>query len=110
MVSKYWIALDIDDAPRTGFLKPTQVGLLMFVKSKSTTRSLSPFHLNTFAVRVPHAFCRACGLNVKNWGGKKHLMNPTGTALSDVWRDLPRRPIRDAVVPEDVLSRIHALT
>ncbi len=110
MVFKYWIALDIDDAPRSGFLKPTHAGLLMFLKSKSSTRSLSPFHLNTSAVRVPHAFCRACGLNVKDWGGKKHLMNPKGTALSDVWRDLPRRPIRGAVVPEDVLSRIQALT
>ena len=110
MVFKYWIALDIDAAPSTGFLKPTHQGLLMFLKSKSNTRSLSAFHLNTSAVRVPHAFCRACGLNVKDWGGKKHLMNPKGTALSDVWRDLPRRPIRDFVVPEDVLSRIHALT
>jgi DNA modification methylase len=110
MVFKYWIALNIDDAPSAGFLKPTHLGLLMFLKSKSANRSLSPFHLNTSAVRVPHAFCRACRLNVKDWGGKKHLMNPKGTALSDVWRDLSRRPIRDAVVPKDVLSRIHALT
>jgi hypothetical protein len=110
IVSKYWIALDIDDVPCSGFLKPAYVGLLMFLKSKSTTRSLSPFHWNTSAVRVPHVFCRACGLNVKDWASKKHLMNPKGTALSDVWRDLPRRPIRDTIVPEDVLSRIHALT
>ena len=110
MVFKYWIALDIDSAPNTGFLKPTHLGLLMFLKSKSSTRSLSPFHLNTSAVRVPHAFCRACGLNVKDWGGKKHLMNPKGTALSDVWRDLPRRLIQDSVIPEDVLNRIHILT
>jgi len=37
-------------------------------------------------------------------------MNPKGAALSDVWRDLPRRPIRDGVTPADVLNRIALLT
>src|SRR5262249_30276261 len=47
---------------------------------------------------------------LKDWGGKKHLMNPLGTALSDVWRDLPKIEIRDHIVPDFVLNRIKALT
>ena len=33
MVFKYWIALEINDAPRNGFLKPSHRGLLMFLKT-----------------------------------------------------------------------------
>ena len=110
MLFKYWIALEIDAAPRTGFLKPSHLGLLLFLKSKANSRSPSPFHLNTSTVKVPHAFCSACGKNVKDWGGKKHLMNPKGTALADVWRDLPRVCIRNSIAPSFVLKRILALT
>jgi site-specific DNA-methyltransferase (adenine-specific) len=108
MIFKYWIALDIDDAPRGDFLKPAHQGLLLFTKSSAT--KTARFQLNTSAVRIPHGHCVACGLNLKDWGGKKHLMNPKGAALSDVWRDLPRRTIRDALIPADVLTRIRDLT
>ena len=110
MLFKYWIALEIDAAPRTEFLKPSHQGLLLFLKSRASSRSPSPFQLNTSAVEVPHAFCSACGKNVKDWGGKKHLMNPNGTALSDVWRDLPKIALRDSIVPKAVLNRIRTLT
>jgi DNA modification methylase len=110
MVFKYWITLDIDDAPRGDSLKPTSQGLLMCLKSKSGSRSPSPFHLNTSTVRVRHAYCSACGQNVKDWGGKKHLMNPRGTSLSDVWRDLPKIHIRNHITPDSVLERLSALT
>jgi DNA modification methylase len=110
MLFKYWITLDIDVAPRGNSLKPTSQGLLMFLKSKSCSRSPSPFHLNTSTVRVPHAYCSACGQNVKDWGGKKHLMNPKGTSLSDVWRDLPKIRIQEHIIPDFVLERIIALT
>jgi DNA modification methylase len=103
LVFKYWIAIDIDEAPAAETLKPTHHGLLMFWKPGGR------FHLNTNAVRVPHARCAACGRYLKDWGGKRHLMNPRGAALSDVWRDLPRQTIRDHVVPEDVLQRIEKL-
>jgi len=109
LVFKYWIALDIDDAPAREFLKPTHLGLLLFVKDQVGQKRPVTFHLDTASVRVPHACCAACGLNLKDWGGKKHLMNPRGAALSDVWRDLPRRPARDGVIPEDVLGRVLAL-
>jgi site-specific DNA-methyltransferase (adenine-specific) len=110
MIFKYWITLNIDDALRGETLKPTSQGLLMFLKSKSDKQSPTKFHLNISTARTPHAYCSACGLNVKDWGGKKHLMNPHGTALSDVWRDLPKIRIRNNVVPNFVLDRILALT
>jgi DNA modification methylase len=109
MLFKYWIALDLEDAPRCETLKPTHQGLLMFLKNKPNGVQ-SPFHLNTSTVRIPHAYCAACGLNVKDWGGKKHLMNPNGIAMSDVWRDLPKVPIHDHVIPNFVLERVKALT
>jgi len=47
---------------------------------------------------------------VKDYGGKKHLMNPLGAALSDVWRDLSKSPIQHNEVPSQVLDRVFALT
>lgn len=110
LLFKYWVALDIDDAPRSYTLKPTHLGLLMFLKSKANSSSPTPFHLNTDTVRVPHGYCTACKEHVKDWGGKKHLMNPNGVALSDVWRDLPRLQIKDHIIPSSVLARIDSLT
>lgn len=110
MIFKYWIVLDIDDAPRAGFLKPSHQGLLMFLKSKPSRKTDPPFHLNKSLVRIPHQKCSACGKFLKDWGGKSGLMHDKGTVLSDVWRDLPRRPIRDCAVPPDVIKRIHELT
>ncbi len=110
LVFKYWIALDLDDAPANGFLKPSHLGLLLFLKARRTQKKPPTLDLDTDTVRVPHAFCAACGRTVKDWGGKKHLMHPRGAALSDVWRDLPRRPIRDGIIPADVLERVVNLT
>ena len=105
---KYWIALDVDNAPQGSGLKPTHLGLLLFTKARPGSPGM--LNLNTATVRVPHAFCTACGRNVKDWGGKKHLMNPIGTALSDIWRDLPRQVLNDTIAPASVLDRVHALT
>lgn len=110
MVFKYWIALGIDDTPRADFLKPAHRGLLMFLKDDPKRKKPAAPPLNSAAVKVSHQFCAACRQNVKDWGGKKHLMNPKGTALSDVWRDLPKTRLRDSVVPECVLVRIRELT
>lgn len=110
MVFKYWIALELDYVPRADSLKPAHRGLLMFLKDEADRRKPSALPLNTAEVKVSHAFCAACGKNVKDWGGKKHLMNPKGTALSDVWRDLPKTRLRDSVAPDCVQERIRALT
>lgn len=110
LVFKYWIALDLDDAPRGEFLKPTHIGLLLFQKQDASRKSPTPFPLDTSDERVPHLACAACGKTLKDWGGKKHMMNPKGATLSDVWRDLPRRRLRDGVLPDVVLARLAGLT
>lgn len=110
MLFKYWITLDIEDAGRTDTLAPTSMGLLMFLKSKPTSKTPTPFHLNTSTARSPHVYCTACGQNLKDWGGKKHLMHPSGTSLSDVWRDLPKVRLQSHLIPDYVLKRVKALT
>ncbi|HMP84474.1 MAG TPA: site-specific DNA-methyltransferase [Verrucomicrobiota bacterium] len=107
---KYWIALDIDDSPANGFLKPTHLGLLMFLKARADVATPQKFTLNTDTVRIPHLNCAACGRTLKDWGGKKHLMNPRGATMSDVWRDLPRCRITDSIIPDNVLKRVIDLT
>ena len=109
MVFKYWIALDLDDALTAGFLKPTHRGLLLFLKGNPDKKTPPVLRLNVDAARTPHAYCTACGNTLKDWGGKRHLMNPRGAALGDVWRDLPRRHLINGVLPDDVLQRVARL-
>jgi DNA modification methylase len=108
-VFKYWISLDLNARPSEGFLLPTHQGLLLFVKRNPARKTPPPFQLHVNDVRVPHRNCTACGENVKDWGGKKHLLNPLGAAPSDVWRDLPRRDLTGEAIPADVLTRIEKL-
>jgi len=89
MIFKYWIALDIDAKSPNETFPPAHTGLLMYLKSRNT-KTPSPFYLNTKTVRIPYQECRACGKITKDWGGKKHLLNPLGAAVSDVWSDLPK--------------------
>lgn len=109
-IFKYWIALDIAEEQRGETLQPNHRGLLMFMRTDPALKKPPQFVLHVNETRVPHRDCTACGQNVKDWGGKKHLLNPAGSALSDVWRDLPRRKLSDEKVPADVLDRIAKLT
>ncbi|GAP12031.1 DNA modification methylase [Bellilinea caldifistulae] len=76
---KYWIALESRVRQFTNGLPSVHAGLLMFVKGH---------HFEINKIRTPHEFCKACGKTVKDWGGKAHLMNPAGAAISDVWKSL----------------------
>ncbi len=108
LLFKYWIALEC--APRTkndGF-NSTHMGLVLLVKTSGT--ALPRFKLDTSATRIPYRMCSACGKNVKDWGGKKHLMNPKGSALSDVWRALDKPPVAGHVIPDFAMERIKSLT
>lgn len=109
MVFKYWIGSNIDSRVRKETLPPAHTGLLMYLKSRKA-KTNSPFHLNTKTVRVKYEKCRACNKYVKDWGGKSHLRNPLGAALSDVWRDLPKQYLVDDQIPNSLLDRIHQLT
>jgi len=110
MKFKYWIALDVDNRKRDDFLSPTHMGLLLFAKVPTKGSEKFPSFLNTRAVRVAHRLCAACKQNVKDYGGKKHLMNPLGAALSDVWRDLSKNSIQGNRIPYQVLNRVFSLT
>jgi len=105
---KYWIGIEFNSSEEYQVLKNGHIGMLMYLKTKSL-ESPTPFHLNTKEMRVSHKSCAACGMNIKDWGGKKHLMNPIGTALSDVWSDL-NSDLADAnTIPEEVIKRIYGL-
>lgn len=100
LLFKYWIA--IEGKAKKTMLNCSHVGLLMYLKTPA--KRTIPFHLNTKELRVPYSDCTACGNNVKDWGGKKHLMNPLGTALSDIWSDLNVK--LDGSIPKKVVDRI----
>lgn len=108
-IFKYWIVLNIDSQNRARTLQPSHQGLLLYVKSKSANNTTNGFRLNTSQCKVPHRYCSYCDRNLKDWGGKKHLMNPAGTALSDVWSDFEAQPITDNKLPEVVQKRLLCL-
>jgi len=81
---RYWISLDaineIEESS-SNHLKHSHLGILMI---SNGDKYLS---LDTKNTRLPYLACSSCGKNVKDWGGKKHLMNTKGAGISDVWRD-----------------------
>jgi len=79
---KYWIAVESSILENESGLPTTHGAVVLFAKSKKS------FKINK--VRFPHKHCAFCNRTLKDWGGKSHLMNPAGYALSDVWRDLPK--------------------
>lgn len=80
---KYWIVLEssVDACPSR--LPTAHAAVVLFTKSGKS------FAINK--IRFPHRHCPFCNRTLKDWGGKSHLMNPAGYAISDVWRDLPKR-------------------
>ncbi len=100
---KYWIGVEINSVLNEG-LPSSHIGLLMYLKSKSLKQP-TPFDLNTKFVRVPYVHCPACGEINKDWGGKKHLLNPLGSAISDVW-DFHKEKLVDNKIPKPVTERL----
>ncbi|MCA1954865.1 MAG: site-specific DNA-methyltransferase, partial [Anaerolinea sp.] len=76
---RYWIAVEGKFQERPTGYPTAHMAVLLFHKGNS-------FRLNK--VRFAHRVCRACGKSLRDWGGKSHLMNPDGVAISDVWRGL----------------------
>ncbi|HBL16388.1 MAG TPA: site-specific DNA-methyltransferase [Elusimicrobia bacterium] len=82
-----WIAVDIKfSLPISGRLYPSHYSLLYFTKGEKTARFSPP--------RLPIETCRHCGGELRDYGGYKDRMNPSGVNLTDVWRDLS--PVRHA--------------
>lgn len=105
---KYWISCELQAEEVEHQIPTAHIGLLMYLKSKSK-KNTTPFDINTKFVRVPYSNCKSCGNTTKDWGGKKHLINPLGSALSDVWSFF-ETPISSAVqIPVELIERILAL-
>jgi site-specific DNA-methyltransferase (adenine-specific) len=82
---RHWITVDIKfSLPIPKRLYPSHYSLLYFVKGPLP----STFH----PYRLPMETCRHCGGEVKDYGGYKDKMNPSGINLTDVWYDIP--PVR----------------
>lgn len=80
---RHWIAIDVLDSlelQKTNHLKHNHIGALLLTKGNYSL-------INPSNARIPYIGCSVCGKNIKDWGGKKHLMNNQGTGISDVWRD-----------------------
>lgn len=107
-IFKYWISCEFKAEEIKNELPIAHIGLLMYLKTKSK-KNTTPFDINTKFVRVPYSDCTACGNTTKDWGGKKHLINPLGSALSDVW-SFNDTPIKKASnIPVALTERILAL-
>jgi site-specific DNA-methyltransferase (adenine-specific) len=105
---RHWIAWDAGGAPLGKTLLPNHYGILFYVKQ--------PKGFKFFDLRAIHRVCRVCGAYLKDYGGKKALMHPYGTLLSDVWTDLhrirhnKRRDQHPCQLPEPLLERLVLMT
>ncbi len=105
---RHWIAWDAVGAPMGKTLLPNHYGILFYVKQ--------PKGFKFFDLRIPHKVCRECGAYLKDYGGKKSLMHPFGTIVSDVWTDIhrirhkKRRDEHPCQLPEHLLERLILMT
>lgn len=100
---KHWIAWNAMGAPLGKTLLPNHYGILWYVKSDNP---------KFFDIRSPHPRCRVCGELLADYGGKKDLIHPFGTLVSDVWTDIfrirhaSRRDEHPCQLPIHLLERL----
>jgi site-specific DNA-methyltransferase (adenine-specific) len=81
MTFRLWIAVERESSlSHAGFLPDNHAALTIFTKHNSA------FKHNK--IRIEYTLCPACHKTSKDYGGKKHLYDPYGTLMSDVWRDI----------------------
>ncbi len=74
---RYWIAVESALHRPTRGLPSVHAAILLFTRGD---------RFDIGRVRFPHEYCAFCGRTLRDWGGKSHLMNPQGYAISDVWK------------------------
>lgn len=79
---RHWISWDAPTAPMGKTLQPNHYGILFYAKEARQNKF--------YEIRSPHKRCRKCGYLIKDYGGKKALLHPFGTLVSDVWTDIHR--------------------
>ena len=125
---RYWIAINTNENyEKENTLARNHMAAIMLLRSDSKS-----IDLDTESCRTMRFACPACGKNSKDWGGKKHLLNVKGVAISDVWndfvnvqssihdKDLDELILNisdntnscnfDETIPEDILNRMLKLT
>lgn len=96
---RLWIAIERDNPlPKDSQLPDNHVSLVIFTKHSTGFK-----HSTT---RIQYTLCPSCGRTTKDYGGKKHLYNPYGTLMSDVWRDIK---YSEKKYPEDIIKRLSDL-
>lgn len=82
---RHWISIEMTYClPIPNRLYPSHYSLLYYCKGAKP----SVFQPD----RIPLNCCRNCGKEIKDYGGYKNKMNPSGVNLTDVWLDIP--PVR----------------
>lgn len=79
----------------TGFLPNEHFGAAVFTTDKNKPMN---------DVRKPYQHCKCCGNTVKDYGGKRHLMEMQGARITDVWTDITMR--QDATFSSAVVRRL----
>jgi site-specific DNA-methyltransferase (adenine-specific) len=79
---KHWISWDAPTAPMGKSLQPNHYGILFYAKDAKQNKF--------YELRYPHKRCRKCGFLHKDYGGKKFMLHPFGSLVSDVWTDIHR--------------------
>ena len=85
--------------PSETFFPREHFGILIF-----STRKQGVFN----KVKKPYEYCKCCKNTLKDYGGKKHLLDRRGTGISDVWTDIPMSPTEK--FPPKVIKRLFELT
>ncbi|MDN3580945.1 DNA-methyltransferase [Mucilaginibacter flavus] len=82
---RHWIATDIKySLPISSRLYPSHYGLLYYIKQEKA----SVFKPD----RLKMETCQHCYRELRDYGGYKDKMNPSGINMPDVWYDIP--PVR----------------
>lgn len=82
---RHWISISMKGLlPVANKLQPEHYSLLYYVKDKR------PKTFNK--QRIPMQTCRHCGGEIRDYGGKKKKLNPSGLSISDIFMDI--NPVR----------------
>jgi site-specific DNA-methyltransferase (adenine-specific) len=73
---RHWISWDAPTAPMGKTLQPNHYGILFYAKDAKQNKF--------YEIRSPHKRCRKCGYLLKDYGGKKALLHPFGSLVTDV--------------------------
>ena len=79
----------------TIFLPNEHFGAAIFTTDRNKTMN---------DVRKPYQHCKYCGNTVKDYGGKRHLMEMQGARITDVWTDITMH--QDTAFPSAVVRRL----